>query len=80
MYSLVKYYQKIPTLLQKPIIDNQVVKGTIQGVIGRLLVVKDKNSFYVTNLTQLYGNVLSKVKPDNSEIYSKQRTIFDYRD
>lgn len=78
LYNLTKYYGKITTLKQHPIIDNKVIKGKIIGVIGRLLVVKDKNSVYVTNLKELYGKIITTDKPTGD--YSKQRTIFDYRD
>ena len=57
--------------------DNKLIKGKVVGVIGRLLVVKDKNSLYTTNLKELLGRILTTDKP-TSGIYSKQRTIYDY--
>lgn len=79
IYSLTKYYQKIPELEKKPLIDNNLIKGTVIGVIGRLLVVKDKNSFYVTNLKELLGKVITLEKPLN-KVFAKQRTIYDYEE
>ena len=77
LYNLTKYYQNIPLLDQKPLVDNKLIKGKVVGVIGRLLVVKDKNSLYATNLKELLGRILTKEKP-TSGTYSKQRTIYDY--
>lgn len=79
IYNLTKYYQKIPELEQKPLIDNSLIKGTVVGVIGKLLVVKDKNSAYVTNLKELLGKIITLEKPENG-MFTKQRTMYDYED
>lgn len=77
LYNLSKYYQGIPALDQQPLVENKLLKGTIIGVIGRLLVLKDKNSFYVTNLKEIVGKIVSSEKPQ-STVYTKQRTIADF--
>ena len=77
LYNLTKYYQNIPYLDQQPLVDNKLIKGKVIGVIGRLLVVRDKNSIYTTNLKEILGRILTTEKP-NSGVYSKQRTIYDY--
>lgn len=77
LYNLSKYYQGIPTLEQRPLVENKLLKGTIVGVIGRLLVLQDKNSFYVTNLKELNGKIVSYEKPE-SAVYTKQRTMYDF--
>lgn len=77
VYNLSKYYQNIPDLNQQPLLDNNMIKGTVIGVIGRLLVLKDKNSYYVTNLKEIIGKIITLEKPSNGN-YRKQRTMYDF--
>ena len=76
--SLLPYYQNIAHLRVKPIIDNKLIKGKIIGVIGKLLVVQDKNSYYVSNIQALMGKKCSFEKPENGINYAKQRTFYDF--
>jgi hypothetical protein len=78
LYNLISQYNSIPNLKYEPIEDNFIIKGSVVGIQGKLLVVKDKSTNYVCRLGKLSGKKLSTKKPENKITYIKQRSMFDY--
>lgn len=75
--DLRSYYGGIPSLPRKPILENQSLVGKVVGVKGKLLVLQDKGTYYVTDLGKLVGKVVSR-KSKLTQVKPKQRTLFDF--
>jgi hypothetical protein len=76
IFNLTTYYGGIPTLTRQPILDNNHIKGKVIGVLGQILVMQDRNSFYAVNLKKIISFVWTPHKSESSK--PRQRSLFDF--
>ena len=60
----------------KPIEEKNIIKGEIIGVQGKLLVLKENNSYYVNNLSNFQGYILKTGEKEKTN--KRQRSLFDF--
>lgn len=72
--DLRSHYHSVPELNRNVIVDNKNMSGEIVGVLGKILVVKDKESYYATELSKVQGRMITQ----SSKIPKRQRSLFDY--
>lgn len=78
--DLSNYYGRIPNLKISPIINDirrsKIITGKIMGMKGSLLVTKNKNSVYVTNVKDISAHVIKLSNEETSMV--GQRSLSDF--
>ena len=76
---LAKYYGNIPMLNLKPIFvdlsNNPYINGRVIGMKGSLLVTKVRNTYYVFNMKEVMGHIISMEKESQVK---RQKSLFEF--
>lgn len=70
------YYGKIPFLAFSPHLETTLLKGTLIGVQGSLMVLQDKSTYYAINMKEIVGHII--VPGNINPKIKRQRGLLDF--